>query len=281
MVHFIYLKKILLLILLSLFFLSCENTGDKQSLKQIAITLIANYADGSGNAPTIRNYEDAGIIGVNERNIDELNSFIATLNKENIDTEEELNAVIDGLGVSLASDIFGPVITIHGPNPLTLHLGDTYKKVCADAIDNHDGPVTVYVKGEVNTKKVGTYIVTYSAVDEAGNVTSVNRVIHVIDVVKKPNYHIHIVSPNVGYSLGITVTLNSQETMSIPTIATTTSTFTTTLTEGEHYSIALLDEFGICEFKGYGFSLDYTAIKATGIIGTSDVTLDILCHQGG
>ena len=175
------LKKIFLFILLSLFILSCESTDDKQTLKQIAITLIANYAEGTGPAPTIRNYEDAGIVGVNQNNINELNSFIETLKSENIDTEKELNEVIDNLGASLDSDIFAPVITLHGPNPLELQQGDTYKKVCATAIDNHDGEVTVYVQGNVNTNKLGTYLITYAAVDTAGNFASLDRVIHVVE----------------------------------------------------------------------------------------------------
>jgi len=176
----IILKKLLLVMFTFLFILSCESTDDKQTLQQIAITLIANYAEGEGPVPTIRNYEDAGIIGVNEKNINELNSFIETLASENIDTEEELNAIIDALSISLSSDIFAPVITLHGPNPFDILQGDIYKKECATAIDKHDGEVTVYVLGDVNTNKLGRYIVKYSAIDQAGNLATVDRIINVV-----------------------------------------------------------------------------------------------------
>jgi len=186
MLNIKYIQNTFLLILIILFLHSCENTDNKQTLKQIAITLISSYADGKGAPPTIRNYEDAGIIGVNTRNLGELNLFIRTLVAEDIDTEEELNAVIDALGVSLASDIFGPVITIHGANPLTLVQGSTYTDPVVTAIDGRDGEVTVYCAGEVDTNRVGTYIVTHSAVDEAGNLVTVQRVIHIVTAATPP-----------------------------------------------------------------------------------------------
>ena len=296
MFSYIYLKKVVLLILLSLFIVSCENTGDKQSIKQIAITLIANYADGTGPAPTIRNYEDAGIIGVNAKNIDELNAFIETLVREDIDTEEELNAVVDGLGVSLASDIFGPVITIHGPNPLTLFKGDTYKKVCATAIDNRDGEVTVYVKGDVDTNHIGTYIVTYSAVDEAGNLVSVDRVVHVEEIppVTTPlstplGLHIKILIDSFAHT-PFTINLantNNGDTLSIIELNTPSSTpysFSQTLNTGDSYNITLTEVIMFppgfpqaCRFQAFGVSMGFTANPAIGVMGTSDIILTVQC----
>lgn len=192
-----HILHLFLFLSITLFIISCEDTDDKQSIKQTAIALISNYANGTGQVPTLRNYEDAGIIGVNEKNINELNSFIETLTAEDIDTETELNNVINALGISIASDIFAPVITLKGPLTITLELGDTYTKACATAIDNRDGEVTVYVVGDVNTNKIGTYIVTYSAVDEANNLATVNRI---ITVVKKPVQTIQ------SYQINFTVT---------------------------------------------------------------------------
>jgi len=182
MLNIKYIKNIFLLILLALFIQACESTDDKQTLKEIAITLISNYADGKGPIPTIRNYEDAGIVGVNEQNLNELNLFISTLVAEDIDTEEELNAVVDALGISLDSDIVGPVITIYGANPLTIEEGSTYTEPVVTAIDGRDGEVTVYCEGEVDTNRVGTYIIKHSAVDEAGNLVTVERIVYVVEI---------------------------------------------------------------------------------------------------
>jgi len=300
------IKKILLLLFTFFFILSCENTGDKQTLKQIAITLIANYADGKGQVPTIRNYEDAGIIGVNERNIDELNAFIETLVAEDIDTEAELNAVIDALGISLASDIFGPVITIHGPNPLTLNKGDTYKKVCATAIDGRDGEVQVYVRGDVDTSKVGTYIVTYSAVDEAGNLTSVDRIVNVITpppvtpaVTTTSGYKINFTLPeNDQFLTGgtITITLTNainndtvSKTWTYPTISTTVTylqfSLPTTLQPGDNYNISLtyspLTGIYSSTFGNVPFSCFIPASTvSSGTMGNADITLVLDCSNG-
>jgi len=280
-----YIKKYFLMILLILFITSCEDTGEKYTLKEIAIELIANYAKGEGAAPTIQNYEDAGIIGVNEKNIDELNLFISTLREEDIDTEEELNAVIDALGVSLASDIFAPVITIHGPNPLTLHIGDSYKKVCATAIDNRDGEVTVYLLGDVDTNRIGTYTITYSAVDEAGNLASVNRIIHVVDTPIVNHFiHIDLMQPGVLTDAILSLTLNGTDTLNI---LSASSTFSTPLLSGSNYNITLTEtssnpsSYGYeCRFLGLGGTgtqLSYVANPATGTMGSTDITLQINC----
>jgi len=288
------IKKILLLLFTLLFIFSCENTGDKQTLKQIAITLIANYADGKGPVPTIRNYEDAGIIGVNEKNIDELNAFIETLTAEDIDTEEELNAVIDALGVSLASDIFGPVITIHGPNPLTLNKGDIYKKVCATAIDNRDGEVQVYVQGDVDTSKIGTYIVTYSAVDEAGNLVSVDRVVNVINPPPPPatttqtSYKIKFTVAQDSFLNSINVKVNNTVngdsltgTYNYPPVSTTPVTFSLPqkVQTGTNYNITV-DAPSPSPTTNQGWCYFPTSTITSGTMGTSDITLVLNCPNG-
>jgi len=295
MFQFIYIKNLFLFILVSIFLLSCENTGDKQTLKQIAITNIANYADGKGPKPTIRNYEDAGIIGVNERNIDELNVFIETLRAENIDTAEELNAVIDALGVSLASDIFGPVITIHGPNPLTLNVGEQYKKVCATAIDNRDGEVQVYVQGDVDTSKIGTYTVTYSAVDEAGNLTSVKRIVHIIEKpVEETNavHYLHFIVTQDPYLSGINITVNNisngdsiTQNWVYPSnqSATLNFTFATPLQVGESYTLEIppLSSSGPVSVQdNCYFSSPINDNTTSGVMGNSDITFQIECPPG-
>jgi len=236
-----YIKKLFLIVIITLFFISCENTGDKQTLKQIAITLISNYADGEGLAPTIRNYEDAGIIGVNGQNLLKLNLFIQTLVAEDIDTEEELNAVIDALGVSLASDIFGPIITIHGENPLTLVQGSTYTDPVVTAIDGRDGEVTVYCAGEVDTNRVGTYIVTHSAVDDAGNLVTVQRVIHIVTAPTPPttpSATLFSLSGNASGIVGTAVLQNNNgDNLSV---SNGTFIFNTSLTDTTNYGVTVL-----------------------------------------
>ena len=74
-----------------------------------------------------------------------------------------------------------PVIALNGPASLTLASGDTYVEEGATATDDIDGDVTatVVITGSVNTAVVGTYSVTYTANDRAGNRTSTVRSVQV------------------------------------------------------------------------------------------------------
>ena len=70
-----------------------------------------------------------------------------------------------------------PVITINGDNPATVELGSTY----TDAGATSDGGETVTVSGTVDTNVLGTYTITYSASDAAGNTTTASRTVNVVD----------------------------------------------------------------------------------------------------
>ncbi|RUM65700.1 MAG: hypothetical protein DSZ06_04635, partial [Sulfurospirillum sp.] len=76
-------------------------------------------------------------------------------------------------------DTTKPVITLKGSNPIRLTEGDSFKDPGATASDNKDGDITnkITTSGTVNTSKVGTYIITYSVKDSAGNSASITRTV--------------------------------------------------------------------------------------------------------
>ena len=76
-------------------------------------------------------------------------------------------------------DTLPPVITLNGDSSITLTVGDTYEESGASATDATDGTVEVTISGEVNTSSIGTYTITYTATDAAGNPASVNRTVTV------------------------------------------------------------------------------------------------------
>lgn len=80
-------------------------------------------------------------------------------------------------------------IILNGNDIINLVIGDKYKELGATAKDNYDGDITnkIEVTGEVDTSKVGEYIVTYSVVDSSGNASSINRNV-VVDKPKKIVY---------------------------------------------------------------------------------------------
>ena len=79
-------------------------------------------------------------------------------------------------------DEVAPVITLKGEATITIELNGVYTEQGATAIDDVDGDITskITVSGSVDTKKVGTYIITYTVTDEAGNTSSVKRTVNVI-----------------------------------------------------------------------------------------------------
>lgn len=80
-----------------------------------------------------------------------------------------------------------PTIILNGDSTVYLATGSVYEEPGYVAIDNCDGNITehVNVEGKVNTKKTGTYELTYSVKDEYGNTDIVKRTIKVFP---KNNY---------------------------------------------------------------------------------------------
>jgi len=72
-----------------------------------------------------------------------------------------------------------PVVTLNGSAEDTVVSGQAYVELGATASDNVDGVLPVDVTGSVDTTQPGTYTVTYSATDAAGNEGSATRTITV------------------------------------------------------------------------------------------------------
>ena len=69
-------------------------------------------------------------------------------------------------------DKTAPVITLNGDNPQTVILNHPYTELNATAIDSPDGDLTSHIvtnSTAVNVSIQGSYPVTYSVVDSAGN----------------------------------------------------------------------------------------------------------------
>jgi len=82
---------------------SCND--NQPSTQQIAISKVANYAQNGNQAPTIQDYIDAGVGGVNADTIDDVNGLILGLEREDVDTATEIQAIIDRLGINLEENI--------------------------------------------------------------------------------------------------------------------------------------------------------------------------------
>lgn len=76
-------------------------------------------------------------------------------------------------------DTQAPVITLIGASTVNLTVGDVYSEQSASVTDNVDSGLVATISGLVDTDTVGSYRVTYSAQDKAGNKASKVRNVNV------------------------------------------------------------------------------------------------------
>ena len=86
----------------------------------------------------------------------------------------------DMTSVAPPVDTLAPVINILGDNPANVEFGSTYVDAGATARDQGQA-ITVTSSGTVDTSVEGTYTITYSASDAAGNSSSATRTVIVAD----------------------------------------------------------------------------------------------------
>jgi hypothetical protein len=85
----------------------------------------------------------------------------------------------------LPNDITNPVITLLGKNPDTLQRTTTYNDPGATALDDRDGNITSKITkvSSIDSSKTGSYTITYSVKDLAGNTGTAVRTVIVINKV--------------------------------------------------------------------------------------------------
>lgn len=75
-------------------------------------------------------------------------------------------------------DATAPVVTLNGAESVTISLNsNAYVELGATADDDKDGAITPVISGTVNKDLAGTYIITYSATDAAGNEGTATRTV--------------------------------------------------------------------------------------------------------
>ncbi|MGR6874834.1 BspA family leucine-rich repeat surface protein [Pseudomonas sp. HK3] len=92
--------------------------------------------------------------------------------KNSIDGEEKVISVIDREP---------PNISLIDDENIYLTVGSLYIDPGAVANDNVDLDVNISVRDDVDASRIGRYVVTYKAVDQAGNLALLNRNIYVLD----------------------------------------------------------------------------------------------------
>ena len=207
--------KLIFIFFSSVVILGCGVSSDGDTAKDRAIDKLVAYAgsNGTNTLPTLQDYLDAGVVGVDETKVAELNQVISNLSQEEVDTTEEVQALADALGVTVPEDAVAPnagttvtptsskpttittpnpplttpttsildttppVITINGANSISAVQFLNYVDAGATAIDDIDGNVTVTTIGSVDIDVVGSYDINYTATDRAGNSVSIMKIV--------------------------------------------------------------------------------------------------------
>ncbi len=79
--------------------------------------------------------------------------------------------------------VIPPVITLSGASTMNIAIGSTFIDPGATCVDDIDSICTVTTTGSVNTSLSGAYLVSYHAVDSAGNLAlPVTRIVRVSDL---------------------------------------------------------------------------------------------------
>ncbi|GGB22105.1 immunoglobulin-like domain-containing protein [Agarivorans gilvus] len=78
-------------------------------------------------------------------------------------------------------DTTAPSIALVGAQSINIEVGSNYTDAGANATDNVDTTVNVLSSGTVDTSTLGSYTITYSATDAAGNTSTATRTIAVVD----------------------------------------------------------------------------------------------------
>ena len=82
--------------------------------------------------------------------------------------------------IDQTTDTKAPVITLEGSNHVSITIGDMYSDEGATCDDNVDASRVLTPSGTVDTSTVGSYVLTYSCTDAAGNAaTQVTRTVNV------------------------------------------------------------------------------------------------------
>ncbi len=153
-----------------------------------------------------------------------------------------------------------PVITIQGENPITITKGTAYIDAGATATSSQDGTtVNLTSTGLVDVNTVGTYSITYSAIDSAGNTATLDRVI------------------NVENGNGVVVTISGNNTINL----TKDSLYTdagATATSAVDGSVTVTSTGSVDTSTTGTYIIEYTATDSTGqsttVTRTVNVTAD-------
>ena len=187
------------------------------------------------------------------------------------DIEEYIQNHMPGQNVQ-APDTTPPEITLNGDLNIALATGDNYIESGASAVDAQDGDVVVTITGSIGVEQ-GTYTLTYTAVDAAGNISSVNRT---VTVDQPPNISSFSFLMTNNPSLSSNVTLNVGTNTISGRIAENVSVKQLVATfehDGSTVTVASDNQSNSLTSNDFTQIVEYTVSKASGVSKTYAVDI--------
>ena len=155
-------------------------TGDNP----VSIVQGTNYVElGATTTDNVDADGDASSSGVVD--INTVGSYTVTYTAEDAagNDADEVTRTVNVTAIPVIPDTTAPVITLTGSERITLVQGTPYTELGATTTDNLDVAGSATSSGAVDTSKVGSYTVTYTATDAAGNAAvAVTRTVNVIAI---------------------------------------------------------------------------------------------------
>ncbi len=138
------------------------------------VITIASYATTSTNQSVmVTATTDKGTLNVDTY------EFLSNGAFDFVATDEAGNVSTSTVTISHI-DTVAPLITLRGDAVTQVKVNSAYTEQGAEALDAVDGAVRITTEGSVDTGTLGTYTLTYTATDAAGNTASTSRTVSVI-----------------------------------------------------------------------------------------------------
>ncbi|MDH3326437.1 MAG: BspA family leucine-rich repeat surface protein [Gammaproteobacteria bacterium] len=188
------LKKVYLLLFLlssTLLFSACSVNDEEPTISPIdtSVPIITLHGDSTITLIIGESYTEHGATAIDNRDGAISVNISSDLNIELVgkytiiysatDLANNFNTVTRTIFVIEEPDIKAPILTLDDDEIVILVQGGTYVETGATAFDEKDGSLDVSIMGEIDVDKVGSYKITYSAVDAANNIGTISRIVYV------------------------------------------------------------------------------------------------------
>jgi len=116
------LNVLLSVVAMSFVMIGCGGSSDNTSgstVQNLAFERILSYSINGEIEPKVQDYNNIGVNGVSEDNLADINDVIRNLRPDDVDTKEEIQTLVDALGIVRDTNVPVPDFNSNFPAPPT------------------------------------------------------------------------------------------------------------------------------------------------------------------